>query len=67
MRPTMQVTERDAGDVQYLRRLIQRERNARLRDCYRMALLAIEGREKLEIASILGVANSTSESCAGDV
>jgi transposase len=60
----MHVKERQSGDVDQLKELIQRERNAKQRDRYRIALLAIEGREKLEIASILSVAKSTVENWA---
>jgi transposase len=57
----MQIKEHETGDVRQLKQLIRRESNAKQRDRYRMALLAIEGREKLEIASVLGVARSTVE------
>lgn len=60
----MHVKEREPGDVQQLKRLIRQENNAKQRDRYRIALLAIEGREKLEIASTLSVAKSTVESWA---
>lgn len=57
----MQITERTPGDVEQLRRLIDGERRADRRDRLRMALLALQGFEKLQIAEILGVAKSTVE------
>ena len=60
----MLVSEREAGDIQRLHALIASEPRARQRDRYRMALWAIEGREKLDIARGLGVAKSTVEGWA---
>jgi len=57
----MHISERQPGDVQQLKRLIRQEKNAKQRDRYRIALLAIEGRKKLDIASMLGVAKRTVE------
>lgn len=57
----MQVHERVVGDIERLGRLIRRERNARQRDRFRVVLLALRGREKLDIAGLLGVAKSTVE------
>lgn len=57
----MQVCERRVGDADRLERLIRRERDAGQRDRFRMALLALRGREKLNIAGMLSVAKSTVE------
>lgn len=57
----MMVTEHQAGDAQRLKQLIRQETRAKPRDRYRMALWAIEGREKLEIAARLHLAKSTVE------
>lgn len=57
----MHVSEREPGDGRRLKSLIRHTKHAKQRDRYRMALLAIEGREKLEIAALLGVAKSTVE------
>jgi len=57
----MHISEHQPGDVQQLKRLIREEKNAKQRDRYRIALLAIEGRKKLDIASLLGVAKRTVE------
>lgn len=57
----MHISERQPGDVQQLKRLIRQEKNAKQRDRYRIALLAIEGWKKLDIASLLGVAKRTVE------
>jgi len=57
----MHVKERQPGDVDRLKELIRQERHAKQRDRYRIALLAVEGRAKLDIASILSVAKSTVE------
>lgn len=46
----MRVTERTAGDVAELRRRVRVETHAMLRDRYRAVLLALEGKEALEIA-----------------
>ena len=60
----MHVHEREAGDVQRLKELIRKPSNARQRDRYRIALLAIEDMRKHEIAEVLGVAKSTVEQWA---
>lgn len=57
----MHVSEFEPGDRQRLKTLIRSTKQAKQRDRYRMALLAIEGREKLEIAALLNVAKSTVE------
>ena len=57
----MHVHERELGDVRRLKGLIRKTTQGKQRDRYRMALLAIQGREKLEIAELLGVAKSTVE------
>ena len=57
----MQLHEYRVGDIERLVRLVRREHNARQRDRFRMALLALRGREKLDIARTLGVAKSTVE------
>lgn len=49
----MDVTEYEAGDVQRLEELIDEERNAKQRDRYRMALLAVRGWEANDIAEAL--------------
>jgi transposase len=63
-RPPMQITEREPGDIDRLAKLIAREKHADRRDRYRIALLALRGREKLEISELLGVAKSTVEQWA---
>lgn len=57
----MDVTEREPGDRQRLQELIRQEKNAKQRDRFRMAALALDGEEKLRIAALLGVAKSTVE------
>lgn len=60
----MDVKERERGDIERLTGLIRATKSARQRDRYRIALWAIEGREKLDIAAALGVAKSTVETWA---
>lgn len=60
----MHVPEFELGDRQRLKSLIRNTTQAKQCDRYRMALLAIEGGEKLEIAALLGVAKSTVEQWA---
>jgi len=60
----MLIKERVPGDVLQLKELIRETGQAKQRDRYRMALLAMEGMEKLEIAKLLGVAKSTVENWA---
>lgn len=60
----MHVVEREAGDIARLERLIAAETRADRRDHLRIALLAVRGMEKLEIARVLGVAKSTVEAWA---
>lgn len=55
----MQVRAREAGDVERLEALIDGERQARQRDRYRMALLAIRGWEAPEIAEALSSSRRT--------
>ncbi|MBM4109569.1 MAG: helix-turn-helix domain-containing protein [Phycisphaerae bacterium] len=50
----MHVREREPGDVARLEARVAAERDAKQRDRYRMALLAIKGREAEEIAEVLG-------------
>lgn len=57
----MRISEREPGDVARLEELIAGEKHADKRDRYRVALLALRGREKLEIAELLGLAKSTVE------
>ena len=60
----MNVKERVAGDVARLEGLIAAEAKAKQRDYYRIAVLALRGHEKEEIAVLLGVAKSTVETWA---
>ncbi len=60
----MQIVERSVGDIARLEDLIGVETVADRRDRYRIALLALRGREKLEIAEILGLAKSSVEQWA---
>jgi len=60
----MQIVERTSGDIDRLSELVAQEKHADRRDRYRIALLALRGREKLEIAQILGLAKSTVEQWA---
>ena len=50
----MRVTEREVGDVAELERLARAQSNAIRRDRYRAVLLAIDGKEAVEIAESLG-------------
>jgi transposase len=49
----MDIREREPGDGQRLRALIDAERSAKQRDRYRIALLALKGWEAVEIAEAL--------------
>jgi transposase len=60
----MNVKEREPGDVQRLEELIAAEPKARQRDRFRMALLAIRGHTKRDIAALLGVPKSVVEQWA---
>lgn len=60
----MHIRERQAGDRSRLEDLIAAERDADQRDRYRIALLALRGKEKEEVAALLGVAKSTVEQWA---
>ncbi len=57
----MQIVEREAGDMARLVGMIDGEDRADRRDRLRIVLLALKGREKREIADLLGVARSTVE------
>ncbi len=57
----MRIVEREAGDMARLVEMIAREAHADRRDRLRIVLLALRGREKPEIAELLGVAKSTVE------
>jgi transposase len=50
----MKVSEREVGDVAELTRRTKSERRALQRDRYRATLLALEGKEAVEIAQMLG-------------
>ena len=60
----MHVHEREPGDVKRLEELIAQEPKAKQRDRYRMALLAIRGEKKKDIAGLLGVPTSVVEEWA---
>lgn len=60
----MRVSERHPGDGARLEELIGQEADADQRDRYRIALLALRGMEKLEIAALLGVCKRTVEDWA---
>jgi transposase len=49
----MRIAERCVGDIDRLRELVRREKNAKQRDRFRAVLLALEGREKLDIMRTL--------------
>jgi transposase len=50
----MHLTERAAGDIEELRRRAGAERDALRRDRYRACLMALDGKEALDIAAALG-------------
>jgi len=50
----MHLTERAAGDIEELRRRAAAERDALRRDRYRAVLMALDGKEALDIAAALG-------------
>lgn len=50
----MRVTEREPGDIAELTRLARVETKALQRDRYRAVLLALEGKEAVEIAIAVG-------------
>lgn len=60
----MHVPEREPGDIQRLEDLIAAERKAKQRDRCRMALWAIRGQKKKDIARQLGVSMSVVEEWA---
>jgi len=60
----MNVTEREPGDVGQLEDLIAAEQKAKQRDRYRMALLAIRGEKKKDIAKLLSAPTSVVEEWA---
>jgi transposase len=49
----MMVSQREPGDLQQLKRLIRKEREARRRDRYRAVYLALQGKEAPDIAERL--------------
>ena len=57
----MHIREREPADLSRLEGLIASERSADQRDRYSIALLALRGMEKEDIAALLGVAKSTVE------
>jgi transposase len=57
----MHVSEREPGDIGKLELLIRAETKAKQRDRYRIALLALRGMKKADIAALLGVVMSTVE------
>jgi hypothetical protein len=57
----MRIIERVPSHMARLEQLIERETHADRRDRFRVALLALRGREKLDIAELLGMAKSTVE------
>ena len=60
----MYVKERATGDVARIEELIAAERSADQRDRYRIALLALRGWQKRQIAQLLGVSMRTVEEWA---
>jgi transposase len=60
----MKVKERDPWDVERLEDLITAEHKAKQRDRLRIALLAIRGEKKKDIAKLLGVPTSVVEAWA---
>lgn len=58
---SMDVREREPGDVERLDGMIRAERNARQRDRLRMVRLALAGETKTRIAEVLGVSTTTVE------
>lgn len=60
----MNVKELQSGDIAKLEELIHAERGVRQRDRYRVALLALRGWEKLDIAEAVGLARSSVETWA---
>lgn len=60
----MNVKEREPGDIQRLEALIAAETKAKQRDRYRMALLAVRGKKKKDIAELLGAPTSVVEQWA---
>jgi transposase len=50
----MHLTERAAGDIEELRRRAAAERDALRRDRYRACLMALDGKEAIDIAAALG-------------
>jgi transposase len=50
----MMVSEREPGDLQRLKKLIRKTRDARRRDRYRAVYLALQGKEAPDIADRLG-------------
>lgn len=60
----MNVKQREPGDVERLEGLVAAEQKAKQRDRYRMALLAIRGEKKNDIARLLSVPTSVVEEWA---
>ena len=60
----MRVNERQPGDIARLEALIAAEPRAKQRDRCRMALMAIRGHKKKDIAALLGVPTSVVEEWA---
>ena len=60
----MNVKEREPDDAARLEERIAGEKNARQRDRYRIALFALRGHKKKEIAGLLGVPTSVVEEWA---
>lgn len=60
----MNVKEREPGDVERLEDRIAAEEKAKQRDRFRIALLAIRGEKKKDIARLLGVPTSVVEEWA---
>jgi transposase len=55
----MDVVPRDGNDLEVLKRLVAKERVARLRDRYRIVWLALQGLEALQIADKVGCSRRT--------
>ncbi len=60
----MRIIERREGDRKRLDALVRREKNAKQRDRFRAVLLALEGREKLDIARTISRSKSFVEQWA---
>lgn len=60
----MDIMEREPGDIATLEQLVNSERNVRQLARYRVALLALKGWKKLDIAQAVGLAKSSVETWA---